>query len=99
MDWIVGAWGVASLVALGIISFAIFSTETTQPDLGFTIGAAILVLTTTFLSFVNWFNTFEKNTTLIFTSTLSSVVLVLWALLYWLLALNGAVDMKSLAVL
>ena len=33
--------------------------------IGFTIGAAVWTLSTTYLSFINWFNTFEKSTTLI----------------------------------
>ena len=99
IDLIVIAFGLAALVALGIISLVIFLSESTQPDLGFTLGAIILILTTTFLSLKNWFNTFERSRTLIFTSLLSGVVLILWALLYWLLVLNGAIDMQSLALL
>ena len=66
---------------------------------GFAIGGGIWVLTTTYLSFVNWFNTFEYTRTLCTTSLMSCGTLLLWAGLFWSVTLHGSVDMNALVVL
>jgi hypothetical protein len=100
MDWIVGCWSMGTITLLLLLSIIVYAMESVQNQaLGFTIGAGILTLTLTFLSFTNWFNTFEYSRTLIFTSLLSGIVLVVWAVLYWMFVLSSAIDMSALVVL
>ena len=99
-DWIVGLWSLAALIVLLLISGTIWQTESkTYSSLGFTIGAGILVITTTGIGFINWFNTLEKSKTLYFTSVLSGSTLIIWSVMYWQFVRHGLVDISALVIL
>ena len=59
------------------------------PWLGFSIGAAFVVVSTTFLAFVEWFNTFEVSRTLLASALASVATLALWGALMLVLVADA----------